>query len=168
MNSQIVVRADGDCFYNGNRYHCALGRSGIRTDKSEGDGATPSGVFLMRKVYYRPDKFSMSPETQLPCIPLSENDGWCDDESHSEYNTFVKLPYEGSHEKLWREDDLYDIIIPIGFNDNPAVSGLGSAIFIHIAQENYSPTAGCIAFSKENLLAILKDVSSSTEISISH
>ncbi|MBI2410071.1 L,D-transpeptidase family protein [Candidatus Kaiserbacteria bacterium] len=153
-NSDILVRAEGKLLFNGKEYRCALGKGGVRTDKREGDGATPQGCFAIREVLYRPDKFEKPPHTVLPTRPLSPDDGWSDDVALPEYNTLVKLPYSGSHEELWRQDDLYDLIVVLGYND-PPVAGKGSAIFMHVAREAYTPTAGCVALSKVDLLEIL-------------
>lgn len=162
----ITVYPDGTVFFLGKQYRCALGKSGFSKDPREGDNATPVGSFLMRKVFYRPDKFERAPVTVLPVIALTPADGWSDDVSLPDYNTFVKLPYVGSHEELWRTDDVYDLIIPLGFNDDPPISGVGSAIFMHVARENYTPTRGCIALSRGDLLEILAKVEISTKVCI--
>ena len=135
-------------------------------DKREGDGATPIGCFPIRKVFYRPDKFEGSPETIFPTQALTQDDGWSDDVNLPEYNQLVKLPYHGSHEKLWRDDNLYDIIITIGYNDDPPIAGKGSAIFMHVAREEYTPTAGCIALSREDLLEILRTADATIQVCI--
>lgn len=166
MDKDVIVHSNGTLICNGKQYRCALGKEGVRVDKREGDGATPVGNFSMRKVFFRPDKFAKAPQTALPVIALSPEDGWSDDVSFPEYNTFVQLPYAGSHERLWREDNVYDIIVPLGYNDDPPVSGLGSAIFMHVASENYTPTAGCVALSQEDLLKILSAVDASTQVRI--
>ena len=114
MDTNIVVHTGGTLMFQNKQYHCALGRGGLRGDKHEDDGATPVGKFLLRKMYYRPDKFKSVPQTLLPVVPLSSDDGWSDDVTLPEYNTFVKLPYAGSHERLWRADNMYDIVIPLG------------------------------------------------------
>jgi L,D-peptidoglycan transpeptidase YkuD (ErfK/YbiS/YcfS/YnhG family) len=145
---------DGEAEINGQRYRCALGRTGILQDKKEGDGGTPAGTYPLREVFFREDRVSR-PATGLPIRSLTTQDGWADDANLPEYNTFVTLPYLGSHESLWREDHVYDIIVVVGYNDEPPVPGKGSAIFIHLAREGYTPTAGCIAFNKEDLLEIL-------------
>ncbi len=134
MSGNIIVDSSGVLFFNGKKYRCALGKNGVRIDKREGDGATPIGCFSVRKVFYRPDKFEKAPQTAFPTVPLSQDDGWSDDVNLPEYNTLVKLPYNGSHEKLWRDDHLYDVMVVLGYNDDPPVAGKGSAIFIHIAR----------------------------------
>lgn len=165
LPNQIEVSADGKFHWQGKEYHCALGSGGIKVDKKEGDGATPSGTFQLRMVFYRSDRIS-KPETQLPTQELSPDDGWCDDINDSAYNTHVKLPHSDSHEKLYRDDNVYDLIIPIGYNDDPAVVGKGSAIFIHVARSSCSPTAGCIALAEDDLLEVLGTVTPETCITI--
>ena len=98
------------------------------------------------------------PRTALPISPLSPRDGWCDDPAHPLYNRPLRLPHEARHEELWRTDRVYDLIVILGHNDAPVVPGLGSAVFLHVAQPNYAPTAGCVAVSADDLLAILAGV----------
>ena len=140
------------------RFQCAVGRSGIKADKSEGDGATPTGRFHFEGVYYRPDRLT-KPVTSLPIIAIQPDDGWCDDPKDPLYNQPVKLPYPASHERLWRQDHLYDLLIVTNHNRYPAVPGKGSAIFIHVARldvhEQYTPTDGCLSLSLPDLQSIL-------------
>lgn len=135
-------------------YPCSLGHGGVRTEKHEGDGATPIGTFRLRQVFYRPDKLE-PPATSLPIQALTQADGWCDAPSHPDYNKAVNLPFEASHETLWREDGLYDIIIVVGYNDDPPRPGLGSAIFVHCATADFSPTEGCVALERGTLIGLL-------------
>lgn len=150
---------------DGQEYKCAIGRSGIIEDKEEGDGGTPIGEFYLKNLYYRKDKVG-EPETGLPKIEITKDLGWCDDSKHPDYNRPVTLPFEASHEEMWRDDDLYDLVIELNHNADPVVPGKGSAVFIHVARENYSPTAGCIALKKEDLLELLKHVGEHTKIII--
>ncbi len=162
----IIVKSAAKAVFNGKEYNCAIGKNGVTDDKKEGDGMTPIGCFPLREIFYRPDRVA-KPKTGLAISEVSKDDGWCNDVNLAEYNQKVKLPFPGSHEKLWREEDnLYDLIIVVGYNDNPIISGKGSAIFIHLARPALTPTAGCIAFKKEDLLEILKDCDSNTKICI--
>ena len=152
----IVWREKGEWFarFGEAVYRCALGPGGCRRDKREGDGATPIGSWPMRRVLYRPDRMA-APVTALPVAPLDPADGWCDDPGDALYNRPVTLPYGASHEALWREDEIYDVIVILGHNDDPPVPGAGSAIFLHIARPDYSPTQGCVALARGDLLAVL-------------
>jgi L,D-peptidoglycan transpeptidase YkuD (ErfK/YbiS/YcfS/YnhG family) len=162
----IEVHSDGTLVFNGKTYKCALGKGGVGVDKMEGDGKTPVGVYPLRLVYFRPDKMDQV-ETGLPTKALDQSMGWSDDVNKPEYNQEVKLPYEGSHESLWRPDDeLYDLIVVIGYNDDPPVAGKGSAIFMHVARPAFTPTAGCVALSKPDLLEILANCNADTTITI--
>jgi L,D-peptidoglycan transpeptidase YkuD (ErfK/YbiS/YcfS/YnhG family) len=134
----------------GSSMKCALGRGGIRPRKREGDGATPAGVFDIRRLFYRPDRLQ-PPATLLPVTPLAPNFGWCDDPASPRYNQLVRLPFQKSHEKMWRSDNLYDIVVELGFNDSPVIRGQGSAIFLHVAGPDYAPTEGCIAVSLDDM-----------------
>ncbi|HUI18204.1 MAG TPA: L,D-transpeptidase family protein [Alphaproteobacteria bacterium] len=150
----ILVTPAGRLSWNGRSSRCALGPSGIRADKREGDGATPAGAFPLRRVLYRADRLA-PPPTRLAVAALAENDAWCDDPKDPRYNQQLRLPYPASHEHLWRGDHLYDVIVVLGYNDAPVVPGRGSAIFLHVARPDYGPTAGCVALALADLLALL-------------
>jgi len=149
----------------GREYRCAIGKGGFSGDKKEGDGCTPIGAFLLRECWYRADRLP-KPDTKLPLRVIKETDGWCDDPKSAEYNRAVTLPAAFSHERLWREDHRYDLIIPLGYNDAPIVPGKGSAIFLHVAQPDYAPTEGCVALAQGDLLEVLKLCDSGTVIDI--
>jgi L,D-peptidoglycan transpeptidase YkuD (ErfK/YbiS/YcfS/YnhG family) len=136
------------------RLRCALGRSGRRAMKREGDGATPVGLFTLCEVMYRPDR-GHRPRTGLPVSAVRSWDGWCDDARDSNYNRKVRLPYVASAETLWRDDHAYDVIVVLDHNRRPRVKGRGSAIFMHVAQPGYAPTAGCIALSLGDLRRLI-------------
>lgn len=146
-------------------FRCTLGRGGVTTDKREGDGATPAGAYPLRQLLYRSDRLA-PPTNALPTSPLRPRDGWCDDPGHSAYNRPVTLPLDASSESMWRDDHLYDLVVVLGYNDDPVVSGLGSAIFLHVASPEYSPTEGCIALAKEDLLTVLADITPGSDIRI--
>lgn len=162
----IEVSAAGRMSWPGGAVRCALGRSGVRRDKREGDGATPAGTFPLRELWYRPDRLRC-PETLLECRALERERAWCDDPRDGGYNRVVWAPYPASHERLWRDDQLYDLIIPLGYNDAPAVPGLGSAIFLHVAAPDYGPTEGCVAIARDDLLALLRRCGPATMLSVS-
>ena len=132
----------------------AVGRSGVKADKREGDGATPAGTYPLVSVLYRKDRVNL-PMSHLPVRALAPNDGWVDEPADAKYNRLVELPYPASAEELWREDELYDVLVVIGYNLKPVVPGAGSAIFLHVATPDYAPTAGCIAVKKEVLLGLI-------------
>lgn len=163
-----VLRANykkGLLSFDGISFFCIFGRDGITKNKTEGDWKTPNGIFPIRKIYYRSDRIERI-DTKIECIPLSKNDIWCDDINKKEYNTFTKLPFDGSYENLWREDELYDIIIVIGYNDNPIIKNKGSAIFIHVARKDMKYTKGCLALKKEDLIQLIKKIDSNSKIEI--
>lgn len=147
-------------------FDCVIGKSGIAADKREGDHATPRGTFPLRSCYYRPDRVTL-PHTGLPLLALTPEDGWCDDPAHPLYNRPVKLPFAGRHEVLWRNDHCYDLIIPLGYNDDPVIPGKGSAIFLHVMHDDGRATEGCVALKKADLLALLPRLSPTTTLVIS-
>jgi L,D-peptidoglycan transpeptidase YkuD (ErfK/YbiS/YcfS/YnhG family) len=150
----LIVSASGEARWGERRFRCALGKGGVRSDKREGDGATPTGAWPMRRLLYRADRVG-TPATTLPAAPIAPRDGWCDDPADPAYNRPVPLPYPGRHERLWREDGIYDLLIVLGHNDDPVVPGLGSAIFLHIARTDWGPTEGCVALARADLEALL-------------
>ncbi len=133
---------------------CALGKSGRRAIKREGDGATPLGRFRLLGVLYRPDKVRR-PLTRLPVRAIRPSWGWCDDSSDRNYNREVMLPYPGSHERLWRDDGLYDLVVVLDYNVRVRKRRAGSAIFMHVARPGYSPTEGCVALAAADLARVL-------------
>ena len=158
---EIYVAATGDDPTRGklrcgdDLFDCALGRGGITVDKVEGDGRTPVGRYALRQVLYRADRLTV-PRTALPARPLTETDGWCDAPGDPAYNTMITHPYEASAERLWRDDDLYNIIVVLGHNDDPVVAGAGSAIFLHVAADDFAATEGCVAIAQPALLSVLE------------
>ncbi len=149
----------------GRVWRCAIGPGGATSDKREGDGATPAGCFPLRRVLYRPDRLAR-PETVLPVAPLVPRDAWCDDPEDSSYNQPVRLPYPARHERLWREDAIYDVIVILGHNDDPPVPGEGSAIFLHVAKADYAPTSGCIALALPGLREVLRQADASSRVCV--
>lgn len=148
-------------------FPCAIGKNGAvaACDGREGDGKTPLGTYTPRYGLYRTDRVSL-PETKLVFWPIRREDGWCDEPQDPAYNRPVRLPYPSSAEKLWRESSVYDIIIALSHNDSPPISGLGSAIFLHIARDGYTPTQGCIAVDMATLLTFLPHIDAQTPIEI--
>ncbi len=159
------VSADGTLRFAGKVYRCVLGRSGIVTDKREGDGGTPIGCFTLRRALFRPDRLA-APATALPLESLSPQDGWCDAPDHADYNRHVRLPHPARHERLWRDDGVYDVVVVLGHNDDPPVAGQGSAIFLHVAPDDGQPTEGCVALPLADLLEILKDCDAATRLCV--
>jgi L,D-peptidoglycan transpeptidase YkuD (ErfK/YbiS/YcfS/YnhG family) len=120
----------------------------------EGDAMTPTGEYVLRFGLYRADRLPR-PKSKLTFRPLRQDDGWCDAPEDPAYNRFIRLPFAASHEKLWREDGAYDIILVMSHNDSPPVPALGSAVFIHIAQPDDRKTLGCIALAPEDIVKLL-------------
>ena len=136
------------------RFPCALGRSGMTHSKREGDGATPIGTLRFGQLHWRGDRMR-HPRTALPLRRISTQAGWCDDPGNRRYNRPVTLPFPASHERMWRDDGLYDVVIELGWNMRPAIKGRGSAIFMHVARPGYQPTEGCVALRRDHLLRLL-------------
>lgn len=147
---------DGRFDLGGKEVRCALGRGGVTPadEKVEGDGKTPAGVWPIRRVVWRADR-GRRPTSAFSCDPIGASDGWCDDPADSAYNCPVTLPYPASCETMWREDELYDIVVILAHNDDPPIPGKGSAIFLHCAKPGYPPTEGCVALARADLEALL-------------
>ena len=146
------------------RFKCSIGKNGFTKKKIEGDKITPKGIFSIGNLYYRKDRISKF-ETKLKIIPIKKKMGWCDDINSSYYNKPIKIKKDIKHEKLFRKDYKYDLLIPIGYNTKPIIKNKGSAIFIHLTK-NYKKTAGCVALSKKDFLILLKLINSKTKIRI--
>jgi len=162
----IIVKKSGYLKYKNFKYRCALGKGGVNKKIKEGDGITPKGVFKITKIYYRADKIKII-KTNIKKIKITKNMGWCDDPVSRFYNRPIKLPSKFSHEKLYRNDDLYDLVAVLNYNTNPVIKNKGSAIFMHISKSSYKKTEGCIALKKDDLINILMDIKKNTKISVS-
>ena len=147
------------------RSPCALGRGGITHFKREGDGATPAARLHPCAVFYRADRFHR-PLTALPLAAITPADGWCDDPADRNYNRPVSLPYPGRHERLWRKDHLYDLLVVLDWNLEPAIKGRGSAIFLHLAGPHSAPTEGCIAVAPSAMHSLLRIMTRQTRIEV--
>ncbi len=145
--------------------NCALGRTGITTQKREGDGATPAGRFSLLYGYFRRDRL-FTPRSSLTLLPITATDGWCDDSRHPAYNSPVSLPFAGSHEIMMREDRLYDLCIVLDYNISKRARGLGSAIFFHQTSEAFGPTEGCIAIEPDAMRKLLPLLDHHTEFNV--
>jgi L,D-peptidoglycan transpeptidase YkuD (ErfK/YbiS/YcfS/YnhG family) len=143
----------------------ACGWGGVRPDKREGDGATPEGKFSLLPGFYRADRITLPP-TNLPMTALRPEDAWVDDPADPQYNRLVSLPYPAHHEAMWRSDGLYDLVVPIGYNIDPPLPERGSAIFLHVAQPDFAPTAGCLAVSRDILAGLLSLIGPGSMITI--
>ena len=143
----------------------ALGRTGIRANKREGDGATPRGIFVLRRLWWRADRMAR-PRTGLPARRIRRSDGWCEDPRDRRYNMPVQVPKQSTADRLWRADALYDLIIEISHNTRPRIAGRGSAVFVHIARPKFAPTAGCVAARAKDLQRLVERLGPRTRIDI--
>jgi L,D-peptidoglycan transpeptidase YkuD (ErfK/YbiS/YcfS/YnhG family) len=161
----IIVKKSNYLKYKNFRFRCSLGKAGIKKKKKEGDNITPRGIFKIICIYYRSDRIKKI-TTPLKKIKIEKTMGWCDDPRSSFYNKEIKIPNKFNYEKFYRKDNLYDIIVPLNYNTNPIIKNKGSAIFIHIADNNYKRTAGCIGIKKNNLIKLLSIIKKNTNVKI--
>ncbi|MCP3404290.1 L,D-transpeptidase [Bradyrhizobium sp. CCGB01] len=143
----------------------ALGRGGILANKREGDGGTPRGSFRPRQLWWRGDRHSR-PQTFLPARTIGDTDAWCEDPGDRHYNQAIRLGPEQGGDRLKRADHLYDFIIEIDHNTRPRIAGRGSAVFLHLARDNFGPTAGCVSMTKAAMLQLLRRLGPRTRIII--
>jgi L,D-peptidoglycan transpeptidase YkuD (ErfK/YbiS/YcfS/YnhG family) len=162
----IIVKKTGYLKYKNLKYRCALGKAGVSEKIKEGDNITPKGIFKITKIYYRPDKIKKI-KTLIKKIKIKKNMGWCDDPRSRFYNQQIKLPTKYGHERLYRNDNLYNLIAVLDYNTNPIIKNKGSAIFLHVAKNKYQKTKGCIALKKEHLIKIISKIKKNTKIRIS-
>jgi L,D-peptidoglycan transpeptidase YkuD (ErfK/YbiS/YcfS/YnhG family) len=142
----------------------ALGRGGIKANKREGDGGTPKGTFRPRQLWWRADRHPR-PRTWLPVRAIGPDDAWCEDPRSRHYNQPTRLDRTGG-DRLKRDDHLYDFIVEIDHNRSPRIAGRGSAVFLHLARENFLPTAGCVSMTKSAMLRLLRRLGTQTRIVI--
>ena len=150
--------------FNDYRAKCSIGKRGIGIKKKEGDLITPEGKYKIKYILYRKDRVKL--RSKIKKIIIKKNMGWCDDQTSKSYNKLINLPFSASYEKLFKKENIYDIILVLNYNMNPIKKNKGSAIFIHIANKNYKKTKGCIAIRKIQLLKILKKISINTKVKI--
>jgi L,D-peptidoglycan transpeptidase YkuD (ErfK/YbiS/YcfS/YnhG family) len=143
----------------------ALGRGGIKANKREGDGGTPKGMFRPRQLWWRADCHPR-PSTFLPVRAIGPEDAWCEDPASRHYNQPVRLAADRGGDRLKRDDHLYDFIVEIDHNTHPRIAGRGSAVFLHLARDNFGPTAGCVAMTKSAMLHLLRRLGPETKIVI--
>ena len=143
----------------------ALGRGGIRANKREGDGGTPKGTFRPRQLWWRADRHPR-PRTFLPVRAIRPEDAWCEDPQSRHYNQPLRLERGHGGDRLTRDDQLYDFIIEIDHNTSPRIAGRGSAVFLHLARDNFGPTAGCVSMTKSAMLRLLRRLGPETRIVI--
>ena len=144
---------------------CAIGKRGIGIKRKEGDQITPKGKHKIKYILYRKDRISKI-QSKFKKIVITKNMGWCDDPKSKDYNKLIKLPTNYSYEKLYRRENIYDLILVLNFNMRPIVKKKGSAIFIHVAKKNYKKTEGCVAINKISLLKVIKKLKKNTKVLI--
>tara|TARA_E500000075_G_C6928043_1_gene287686 strand:- start:266 stop:766 length:501 start_codon:yes stop_codon:yes gene_type:complete len=153
--------------YKQYKVKCAVGKRGIGLKKKEGDLITPIGEFRIKYILYRKDRVKKI-QSKLKMVIIKKNMGWCNDPASQKYNRMINLPFSTSYERLFRKENIYDIILVLDYNMNPIKKNKGSAIFIHIAKKNYKKTEGCIAIKKIELLKIIKEIKINTKVKIEH
>tara|TARA_Y100001970_G_scaffold16953_1_gene19122 strand:- start:23750 stop:24241 length:492 start_codon:yes stop_codon:yes gene_type:complete len=152
-------------FYN-YKIKCSIGKRGLTSKKREGDLKTPKGKFTFRFLLYRKDRIGKI-QCKLTKKTIKSRMGWCDDPNSRFYNRLIYFPFKKSAERLFLKKNIYDLILVLNYNIRPVIKNRGSAIFLHIANKNFSPTKGCIAIQKKNLIKILRLIDKKTKIFIS-
>jgi L,D-peptidoglycan transpeptidase YkuD (ErfK/YbiS/YcfS/YnhG family) len=142
---------------------CCVGKSGINSNKKEGDKSTPKGLFSLKKLYFRKDRVGI-PKCKINKVIIKQDTAWCDNPKDKKYNEEIKTNNKNLKENLHREDHKYDYIISISHNEKK-IPDKGSAVFIHLT-DNYKPTAGCVALKKKDFEILLKLIDRKTKIKI--
>ena len=151
--------------YKNYKAKCAVGKRGIGFKKKEGDLITPKGQFKIKCILYRKDRVKI--QTHIKNAAITKNMGWCNDPKSKKYNRLIKLPFKYSHERLYKKENIYDIILVLSYNMDPVKKNKGSAIFIHVAKNNFKKTEGCVAIRKKDLLKIIQQIKPKTKVKIS-
>ena len=160
----IIISNQNTLLFDEFKFKCSVGKKGISINKKEGDLKTPKGTFSLGSLFYRKDKFPKI-ITKLNKIPIKKNMGWCNDAYSKLYNKLIKTNLKIKHEKMYRHDGKYNLVISINYNTKKVIRNKGSAIFIHLTK-NYKKTEGCIALKKKDLLILLKLINNKTKIKI--
>ena len=161
---QLILKNKDTLLLGEFKFKCSIGKNGSTSNKIEGDRKTPKGIYSLGPLFYRKDKFR-NPETKIRKIQIKKNMGWCDDVNNKNYNRLIKINKNIKHEKLFRKDKIYDLMVPINYNIDKPMRKKGSAIFIHLTT-NYKKTLGCIALKETDFLTILKLINKKTKIKI--
>jgi len=161
----IIINKSGQLKYKDLKFKCALGKAGVGKKRAEGDNITPKGTYKIIQIYYRKDRIKKI-SSKFKLIKINKNMGWCNDPRSKKYNQLIKLPSKYTYERLFRKDNLYDLILVLNYNINPIIKNKGSAIFIHIAKKKYKKTAGCIGLKKSDLLKLIKIIKKKTKVII--
>ena len=161
---QIVLKNKDTLLFDEFKFKCSIGKRGVTSNKVEGDKKTPRGIFTLGSLFYRKNKFS-NLETKLKKIPIKKNMGWCDDINSEYYNKQIKIHKKINHEKLFRKDEIYDLVLLINYNTKNPIKKKGSAIFLHLTK-NYEKTRGYISIKEKDFLILLKIIKKKTKIKI--
>ena len=161
---QLILKNKDTLLLGEFKFKCSIGKNGTTLNKVEGDKKTPKGVYSLGPLFFRKDKFK-NLETKIKKIPIKKNMGWCDDINSKNYNQLIKINKKIKHEKLFRKDASYDLLIAINYNTKKPIKKKGSAIFIHLTS-NYKKTLGCIALKKNDLIILLRLINKKTKIKI--
>jgi len=161
---KITIINKDTLLYDEFKFKCSIGKNGKTTKKIEGDNKTPKGLYTLGPLYYRKDKLPKI-STKLKKIEIKKNFGWCDDVKSKFYNKLIKINSKVRHEKLYRNDKKYDLLIPIEYNSKKPKKNKGSAIFLHLTT-NYKKTQGCVAVKEKDMLILLNLINKKTKIKI--
>lgn len=161
---KIIIIEKDTLLYDEFKFKCSIGKNGKTSKKIEGDNKTPKGFYALGPLYYRKDKFPKL-STKLKKIEIMKNFGWCDDVKSKFYNKPIKTNINVRHEKLYRNDKKYDLLIPIEYNSKRPKKNKGSAIFLHLTS-NYKKTQGCVAIKEKDMLILLNLINKKTKIKI--
>ena len=161
---KIIIIEKDTLLYDEFKFKCSIGKNGKTTKKIEGDNKTPKGLYALGPLYYRKDRLPKL-STKLKKIEIMKNFGWCDDVKSKFYNKPIKTNINVRHEKLYRNDKKYDLLIPIEYNTKKPKKNKGSAIFLHLTS-NYKKTQGCVAIKEKDMLILLNLINKKTKIKI--
>ncbi len=161
---QLILQNKDTLLFGEFKFKCSVGKNGITSNKIEGDKKTPKGTYSLGTLFYRKDRIP-NLDTKLKKIPINRNMGWCDDVKSKYYNRLIRIKKKINHEKMFRKDKIYDLVLPINYNTKYPIKNKGSAIFIHITKK-YEKTLGCISIRKNDFLVLLKIINKKTKIKI--
>ena len=147
LSTMDIILKKKFIYFKDYKAKCAIGKRGITSKKIEGDKCTPRGRFRLKYIFYRKERVK-NIRSKLKTIPLKKNFGWCDDVKSKFYNKFIKFPFNYKAEKLYVNENIYDIIVVIDYNLKPIKKNRGSAIFLHVAKKNLNRLLGVSHYQK--------------------
>ncbi len=141
-----------------------IGANGARTNKIQGDKATPKGIYDFVITIGIQDK----PDCLLPYYQIKKGDVWVTDPQSKYYNRFVRnntvFVDWNSQIDLDKRPIRYAYAFVVDYNITHPQPYIGSAFFVHCS--NGQPTEGSVALPRSVIEYLLTFIDKETKIYI--